>query len=85
MSFKLQFGEEVYRIVTTDSDEGDAVEYGELAEIEVGQDRYIALVAMNNQDECESVLGEEWVYRAEPIKATTEEVDFDFEDGGEEE
>lgn len=84
MSLKIQLGESEYRIVDTASGtEGDLSEYGDVAELEVGGRRYIALVQEdeNGEGDYESLLGDGWCY--EVTATACEQEDVTFEDEGE--
>lgn len=83
---KVQCGEDTYRLVCG-SAEGDLVEYGEVAEVEAGGHRYIALVDLDDKSNVESLLGEGFVYRVDaPEPHEIEDVEFEEEgDDGDEE
>ncbi len=76
---KLQFGDEAYRIVGDGGEEGELVEYGMAATLDVGGKRLLAIVDADPDDPQEvlSLLPEgEWVVEGRAVAATQEDVEF---------
>lgn len=78
----IEFGDDRYRLVHG-SQEGELADYGDYADITVGNDRYVALVEDDPEGtpgDVVSALGDEWIYKAIPNSQIHEEdVTFDVE------
>lgn len=74
---KIQAGDDGYRIIGDSGEEGEAVAYGEVADLTVGLNTYVALVNLNGED-MESELPEEaWLIKGTLLRdVEVEEVEF---------
>src|SRR5579883_2174349 len=82
---KLQLGDDVYRIVGDGGEEGELVEYGDPATLEVGGHRYLAIVDVDPTDDQNviSLLAEgEWIVDGRSVgDVEMEDVEFKTADG----
>jgi hypothetical protein len=73
MPLKIESGYSLYRIVGPDGEEGDAVEYGTPAFLEVGHHLFMAYI----DDPNEPGEHEAQLYELTPIVADVEDVEFE--------
>lgn len=82
MKITIESGEEAYRLVGPDGDEGDLVEYGLPAVLHLGGDMYAAYI---EDPEAEDEEMGQHVYKLQPIEETeVVEVEFEEDEEGEE-
>jgi hypothetical protein len=79
--FQIQMGEEEYRIVSSDGQEGPVVPYGEIATLKIGKDYYYADVEDENSQDVKICR----VDSVTLIKTEMIEAEFDDEEDEEEE
>lgn len=76
---KLQFGDEAYRIVGDNGEEGELVEYGVAATLTTPGHRFVAVVDVDeaDPDEVVSLLPDnEWLIDGPAVEAAQEDVEF---------
>jgi hypothetical protein len=81
MPFKIESGYSLYRIVGPDGEEGDAVEYGTPAFLEIGHYLFMCFI----DDPNEPGEHEAQIYELTPIVAEIEDVEFEGDEPEEEE
>jgi hypothetical protein len=71
----VQVGEDSYRLACGDV-EGELVDYGEPAVLEVDGRRYASVIDIGDDGELECLLGPDYVYALSPCPHEVQEVEF---------
>jgi len=79
MPFKIESGYSLYRVVGPDGEEGDAVEYGTPAFLEIGH--HLFMVYIDDPNEIGEHEGQ--LYELTTIVGETEDVEFEGDEPGE--